>query len=82
LAEAGAEDGVGGQSHVHDVEEVEELGVELDVEEFTSAGAAADWGVLDEREVEVIIGGAAKGVAAERAEVARVGAGASPRRRP
>jgi hypothetical protein len=40
LAEARAEDGVGGQTHVHDVEDVEELGAELDVEEFAAAGAA------------------------------------------
>ena len=77
LAEAGGEDGVGGQSHVDDVEEVEELGAELDVEEFAAAGAASDGGVFDQREIEVVVGGAAEGVSAERAEVARVGAGAS-----
>ena len=69
---------VGGEAHVDDVEEVEELGAELEDGEVAGA-AVADGGVFEEGEVEVVEGGAAEGVAAEGAEAAGVGAGAAGR---
>ena len=70
FAEAGAGEDVGWEAHVDDVEDVEELGAELEVDQFGAALARAEWGVFDEGEVEVVIGGSAEGVATEGAEAA------------
>jgi hypothetical protein len=64
---------VGGQAHVHDVEEVEELAAELHVDALGAAFAAAKRRVLDEGEVEVVVGRSAEGVAAESAETPWLG---------
>ena len=76
-AEAGALDGVGGQAHVDDVEDVEELATELKVGALEAAAAMGDGRGLDERKVEVVVGGSAKCVAAQSAEAAGVGSGAA-----
>jgi hypothetical protein len=49
----------------------------VDVEEFAAVGAASDWGVFDQREVEVVVGRDAKGVSPQRAKVSLIGAGSS-----
>ena len=58
FAEAGAVEGVGWQAHIDDVEEVEELGPELQIDALGPAPAAAERGVLDEGEIEIVKGGA------------------------
>jgi hypothetical protein len=47
-AEARAFDGICRQTHINDIEDVKELGTELDIEEFTTAGAFSDGSVFDE----------------------------------
>ena len=76
-AEAGTLDGIRGQAHVDDVEEVEELATELKVGALDAAVAMGDGRGLDEREVEVVVGRSAKGVAAQGAEAAGVRSGAA-----
>lgn len=62
LAEAGAAYDVGRQAHIDNVEEVEEFATKLQIDPLCAALAPAEWRVLDEREVEVIVGRSAEGV--------------------
>ena len=75
-AKAATPHGVGRQAKIDDVEDIEEFRGKLQDAEFAAA-AVAKWRVLDDRNVELMEAGSAKGVAAQGAEAARVRAGAS-----
>src|SRR5271165_2666939 len=66
FAKAGAVKSVGRQSHIHDIEEVEEFRAELQVHPLGAAGSAAEGRVLDKCKIEVMVSRTAKGVAPER----------------
>src|ERR1700722_20719324 len=65
FSEAGSLEGVSGQPHVDYVEDVEELRAKLQIQQLDSAGAPAEWRVLDERNIEIIIGRDAESVTPE-----------------
>ena len=56
---------------------IEELGAELEVDQFRSAFSRAEWRVFDHRQVEVVERRPAEGVAAKRAESPLIRPGAS-----
>src|ERR1700678_4148866 len=56
FAEAGAHESVGRQSHIDDVEQVEDLGAKLQIQPLKAARAPAERRVLDQGKVVVVIG--------------------------
>src|SRR6185437_8079999 len=75
--EARARNRVRGQPHVYDVEDIEELGAELQHGQFRSMRAPAEWRVLDQRKVEVIKRRPSEAVARQASELSRVWTGAA-----
>src|ERR1700678_3710717 len=75
LAETRSGEDVRGQAHVDDVEEIEELGPELEIHALCSAAAIAEGRAFDEGEVVVIVCRTAEAVAAKGTEDALIGAG-------
>jgi hypothetical protein len=77
LAETRSVEDVSRQAHADDVEEIEELGPELEIHALGAAGAMAEGRALDEGEVVVVISWAAESVAAKVAEDPLIGTGAT-----
>ena len=72
--EARAAQDIHGQREVDQVKGVEELTPKLQREGFR-AGAAAQGGIFDQGEIEIVQGGAAEGIAPQGSEASQVGAG-------
>src|SRR5579863_1522437 len=56
LAEACSCQGIGRQAHIHNVEQVEELGAKLQIHQLDAARTPAERCALDQGKVEVIVG--------------------------
>jgi hypothetical protein len=74
FAEAGTQQRVGRQTHVDDVEEVEEFSAKLQIETLNATRAAAKGRALDEGKIVVVISRPAEGVTSQSAEEPVVGA--------
>ena len=72
FAKTGSVENIRRQAHVDDIEQVEELGAELQIHAFGSAAAPAKGRVFDDSEVEIVVGRSAEGVASQRAEASLV----------
>lgn len=66
-AEAAAQDSIGRQAEIDDVEDIEKFRAELEDAQFTLS-PVANWGVLDQGNIELMKTGSAKGVAAQSAK--------------
>lgn len=74
--EAGAKHGIGRQSEIDDIEDVEELGAKLQHAPFRIA-APAERSVLDQSEVQLVESWPAKAISSDRAEVTFIWPGAA-----